>query len=351
MTLTESKKIKFLFEESNGVLTEGIIDNIKDSIKKKFSKKDAEEIKQSLSDNLGIDENSSVEEIEEKLRGETGGKDNFNILKKVLKHVAGFGALMLTWEIQAMIGAGIIKYFNGSPIAIAAVIIYLLYTMTYEWEKIRRKALGKKVDQFIFGKRGHLGDYDDKKNKDENDKEMNENRKVIRLTESDLTRIVKRVIQENKKQNLNEGLGTGLLILTGVGALYLVRKLKKFVEKYGKYVPMARITPFLATAQKIIDGKDEGEIVVKEKGNMTVVAIKKDGKIFDAFTLDMKHDMVYTGTKAYHGKMKRSNIIVPFNLPKNAPDEDMEEIKKAEELLVDSLLEIIAKYGKKKDEE
>jgi 3-deoxy-D-manno-octulosonate 8-phosphate phosphatase KdsC-like HAD superfamily phosphatase len=58
MTLTESRKIKFLFEESNGVLTEGIMDNIKNSIKKRFSRKDTEEIKQSLSDNLGIDENS-----------------------------------------------------------------------------------------------------------------------------------------------------------------------------------------------------------------------------------------------------------------------------------------------------
>ena len=139
------------------------MDKIKDSVKKKFSKKEAEEIKQSLSDNLGIDENSSVEEIEEKLREETGGKDNFKLLKKVLEHVAGFGAMLLTWEIQFLIGAGIVKYFNGSPIAIAAFVIYTLYTMSDEWEKIRRKALGKKVDQFIFGKRGHLGDYDDKK--------------------------------------------------------------------------------------------------------------------------------------------------------------------------------------------
>ena len=254
----------------------------------------------------------------------------------------------MTWEIQFLIGAGIVKYFNGSPIAIAAFVIYTLYTMSDEWEKIRRQALGKKVDQFIFGKRGHLGDYE---NKNEKDKEMNESRKkVIRLTESDLTRIVKRVIQENKKQNLNEGIGTGLLVLTGVGALYLVRKLKKFVDKYGKYVPMARITPFLVVAQKITDGEEEGEIVVKEKGNMTVVAIKKDGRVFDAFTLDMKHDMVYTGTKAFNGKMKRSDLIVPMTLPKDADTKHLDKIKEAEEELVNSLLEIIAKYGKSKNE-
>lgn len=196
MILTEARRIGYLFEESNGVLTEGILDKIKDSIKKKFSKEETEDIKQNLSDNLGIDENSSVEEIEEKLREETGGKDNFGLLKKVLKEIAGFGAMSLAFEIQAMIGAGIIKFFDYSPIAIAAVVIYTLYSVSENWEKIRRKGLGKKVDQFIFGKRGHLGDFDDKKNKDENEKEMNENRKVIRLTESDLIRIVKRVINE-----------------------------------------------------------------------------------------------------------------------------------------------------------
>lgn len=205
MTLTESRKIKFLFEESNGVLTEGIMDNIKNSIKKRFSRKDTEEIKQSLSDNLGIDENSSVEEIEEKLREETGGKDNFNILKKVLKEVAGFGAMVLTFEIQAMIGAGIIKFFDYSPIAIAAVVIYTIYSLSENWEKIRRKGLGKKVDQFIFGKSSHLGDYNDKNKKDE---EMNESRKNImnRLTERDLSRIVRQVIKEDKedKKTMND---------------------------------------------------------------------------------------------------------------------------------------------------
>ena len=190
-----TKEIKLLFEESNGVLTEGIMDKIKDSIRRKFSKKDAEEITQSLSNNLGIDENSSVEEIEEKLREETGGKDNFNILKKVLKEVSGFGAMALTWEIQTLIGAGIIKYFDYSPIAITSVVIYVLYTNSNAWEKIRRKGLGKKIDQFVYGKRDHLGDFDNKKDKEDNG--MNESRKkVIRLTESDLTRIVKRVINE-----------------------------------------------------------------------------------------------------------------------------------------------------------
>jgi hypothetical protein len=45
MTLTEARRIGYLFEESNGVLTEGILDRVKDSIKKKFSKEETEDIK------------------------------------------------------------------------------------------------------------------------------------------------------------------------------------------------------------------------------------------------------------------------------------------------------------------
>jgi hypothetical protein len=175
------------------MLNESIIDKIKDSIKKRFLGKDTEELKQNLSDNLGIDENSSVEEIEEKLRKEAGGEYSFPILKKVLYHVSGLAAKYLVWEVQAIIGAGIIKFFDYNPIAVAAVVIYVILSMTDKFEKIRRKVIGKKMDQFIHGKQSYLGDFDRKK---EDDKEMNENKKTIRLTESDLTRIVKRVIKE-----------------------------------------------------------------------------------------------------------------------------------------------------------
>jgi hypothetical protein len=38
-------------------------------------------------------------------------------------------------------------------------------------------------------------------------------------------------------------------------------------------------------------------------------------------------------------------------LPYDADTEDIEEIRQAEEILADEILEIITKYGKKKDEE
>ena len=43
--------------------------------------------------------------------------------------------MVLTFEIQAMIGAGIIKFFDYSPIAIAAVVIYTIYSLSENWEK------------------------------------------------------------------------------------------------------------------------------------------------------------------------------------------------------------------------
>jgi hypothetical protein len=207
LTLKETRELKTLFLESKGMLTEGILDKIKDSIKKRFTGKDTEELKQNLSDNLGIDENSSVEEIEEKLKQETGGEESFPILKKALYNVSGLAAGLLVWEVQALIGAGIIKYFDYNPIAVVAVVISVIFSVTDKWEKIRRKGLGKKVDQFIHGKRSHLGDFDDKNNKKENDNEMNESRKkIIRLTERDLSRIVRQVIKEDKegKKTMND---------------------------------------------------------------------------------------------------------------------------------------------------
>lgn len=186
-----------------------------------------------------------------------------------------------------------------------------------------------------------------KKNKDENDKEMNESRKkVIRLTERDLTRIVKRVIKENKRQNLNEGIGTGLLVLSGIGVLFLARKLKKFIDKYGKFMSLTQLTLFLSKVKAIEEGKEDGKIVVKESGNYKYIAIVVDNEVFDSLTIDVENDTIYRG----HSKTpKQSDAIIPRTLPYDADTSDIEEVREAEEELVDVLLNIIVKYGNKKD--
>lgn len=173
-------------------------------------------------------------------------------------------------------------------------------------------------------------------------------KKVIRLTENDLTRIVRRVIKENKKQNLNEGIGTALLVLTGAGVFYLGRKIKRFVDKYGKYLPSLQLGGFLSKVKSIEDGKEDGKIVVKEEDGYTFIGIVINGKVFDSLTIDLENDSIYSG----HSKQpKQSDLIIPKTLPNDADTEMVEELRQAEELLVHGVLEIITKYGKKKDEE
>ena len=173
-------------------------------------------------------------------------------------------------------------------------------------------------------------------------------KKIIRLTENDLTRIVRRVIKENKNQNLNEGLGTALLVLTGAGVFYLGRKIKKFIDKYAKYLPSVQLSGFLSKIKSIEGGEEEGKVVVKEEDGYTFIAIVIDGKVVDSLTIDTVNDSIYSG----HNKQpKTSNMIIPRQLPIDADTENIEELKQVEAVLVDSILEIILKYGKKKDKE
>ena len=172
-------------------------------------------------------------------------------------------------------------------------------------------------------------------------------KRIVKLTESDLTRIVRRVIKENKKQPVNEGIGTALLVLTGAGLFYLGRKLKKFIDKYGKYISSVQLGAFLGKIKSIEDGKEEGKVIVKEKGQYTYLAIVVDGQVFDSLTIDVENDTIYSG---HRKEPKQSDMILPRVLPYDADTEDIEEIRQAEEILADEILEIIAKYGKSKNE-
>jgi hypothetical protein len=172
-------------------------------------------------------------------------------------------------------------------------------------------------------------------------------KRIVRLTEADLTRIVRRVISEDKRKKLNEGIGTGLLVLSGIGVLYLGRKLKKFIDKYAKFMTSARLGLFLSKVNEIEDGKEDGKIVVKESGDYKFIYIVIDGEVFDSITIDMENDSIYGG---HSKKPKKSDMIIPKVLPYDADTKDMEKIEQAEEVLVDSILGIISKYAKKTSE-
>jgi len=194
LSLYEKKRIKTLVLESNGVLTEGMLNNIANFIKRKLSPKKTEEIKQELTQNLGVDENSSKEDIENAILEKTDGSTKLSLVKRALQEVLGFGVFWLLWDITNYILGSAIGLSDYNPVAILSVVIFVIFSNTEEYEKGRRKILGPKIDKFIFGKRSHLGDYDD-----ENKDKTNESRKkVIKLTESDLVRMIKKIIKETK---------------------------------------------------------------------------------------------------------------------------------------------------------
>ena len=174
-------------------------------------------------------------------------------------------------------------------------------------------------------------------------------KKIVRLTEIDLVRLVKRVINENDSQ-INEGIGTVLLILGGVGIAYLVHRLKRFLDKVGRYLPSANLLGFLNTIKKIESGEMEGEVVVKSN---KFIVIAKDKKIVDGMTINMYTGEIFNGLiDAWSGREpKVSDRIVPIQLPSamKGNDEEMEVLKRAEEELVDGIMKILAKYTKPKN--
>jgi hypothetical protein len=177
-------------------------------------------------------------------------------------------------------------------------------------------------------------------------------KKIVRLTESDLTKLVRRVIIENNK-SINEGMGTALLILGGMGLAYLVHRLKKFLDKVGRYLPSANLVGFLNKVKQIENGDIEGEVVVKSKDDYKFIAIVQDKKIIDGLTINMYSGEIFDGIKdAWYGREpKVSDRIVPVELPSAArgSEEEMEMLKRAEEELVDGIMKLLAKYAKPKN--
>lgn len=178
-------------------------------------------------------------------------------------------------------------------------------------------------------------------------------KKIVRLTESDLTRLVKRVINEENKTKLNEGIGTTLLILGGVGIVYLIHRFKRFLDKVGRYLPSANLIGFLNKIKKIEGGEMDGEVVVKSKDDYKFIAVVKDKKIIDGMTINMYTGEIFNGiADAWSGREpKVSDRIVPLQLPSSVKgnENEMEMLQRAEEELVDGVMKVLAKYTQPKD--
>ena len=151
---------------------------------------------------------------------------------------------------------------------------------------------------------------------------------------------------ENPKKIIKES----ILGIAAVGALALVvYKIKKFVDKFAKFGPTISLAPFLSKIKSIENEEDsQYKIVVKDNNDYKVIAIvEKNGKVFDSLSVDVVNDEIYRGHDILKGKKPNiSDRIIPMQMPTDANTENMEEINRIEDELVNELLEAIAKYTK-----
>lgn len=172
--------------------------------------------------------------------------------------------------------------------------------------------------------------------------------KIIKLTEIDLTKLVKKIIKEESKKTITEGIGTGLLILGGVGLIYLGKKLKNFIETVSPLMPSLRLQPFLNKIKMIESGEIEGNVLVKQKNNYVFLAIFIDHKYFDGITLDIDKNEIYSNVDAMKsGEVSGSDKIFPMARLRKMDDDEIEMVDAAEEKLINDILEIIYNYSEK----
>jgi len=155
---------------------------------------------------------------------------------------------------------------------------------------------------------------------------------------------------------INESiLGTSLLVLTGIGVTYVISKIRKFLSKYGKFLPTMKLSLFLSRIERIEKGETNGEVVIKENPSRVFsIIVYENGEEFDSITIDRYNDVVYDK------KDSKGNVIIPIEFKKgnsnykslfgfDTNDEQVEKVlRQTEKELIESLVELIRKYSVKK---
>lgn len=155
---------------------------------------------------------------------------------------------------------------------------------------------------------------------------------------------------------VNEGIiGTSLLVLTGIGVTYVISKIRKFLSKYGKFLPTMKLSLFLNRIERIEKGETNGEVVIKENPSRVFsIIVYENGEEFDSITIDRYNDIVYDK------KDSKGNVIIPIEFSKSnsnykslfgfeTNDEQVEKVlRETEKELVESLVEVIKKYSVRK---
>ena len=126
-----------------------------------------------------------------------------------------------------------------------------------------------------------------------------------------------------------------ILIIVLVVGLFLF---KRFLDKFGKFLPSTLLVMFL---KKVKDMEDSGsgDIVISELGDYKVITLVEDGNV-DAISIDMVNDRIYSGV-VKDNKPSRGDLLLPITLPFGRVDEGLEKL---EDVLVDEVMEILAKY-------
>jgi len=124
--------------------------------------------------------------------------------------------------------------------------------------------------------------------------------------------------------------------------ILLVYLFKRFLDKYGKFMPSSLLVMFLKRVKDIEDNEN-GSIVIRKVGDYDVIILTKDGKIVDVISIDMVDNKIYSGV-VKDNKPNWGDLLVPTRLPFGY--KGVEELRELEDKLVDEVIDVIVKYKK-----
>ena len=132
-----------------------------------------------------------------------------------------------------------------------------------------------------------------------------------------------------------------IALIVLVVIILMVFLFKRFLDKYGKFIPSSLLMMFLKQVKEI-ESSGIGKIVVTRRGDYEIIVLIEGGRSVDAISVDMTNNKIYSGV-VKDNKPNFGNLLVPIRIPFNPIDEKLSEL---EDKLVDEVMDIIVKYKK-----
>ena len=117
---------------------------------------------------------------------------------------------------------------------------------------------------------------------------------------------------------------------------------KRFLDKYGKFIPSSLLMVFLKQVKDIEDSGN-GRIIVTRRGDYEVIVLVEGERSVDAISVDMVANKIYSGV-VKDNNPSFGNLLVPIRIPFYSNDVD--GLIELEDKLIDEVIEIIVKYKK-----